>query len=771
MSRIDIGQNILKPTTVPATAEGFLSLSSDKQTGDICAELADALENCRRGELQKADYQTMKTELKRRLHFYTPHAHFLKGYKSNEGEPVDSGKVIIDFDNNSIGEQVYFKYLAGRERELGINMVNISVSGNGFAILADIPEGLTRQQAQAWLSDLVGGIEYDKAVHELERAIYIPCREYILYLDEELMFGDELHPAKLSAEELERWQKVEQKPVTTQPAQTVATAPAISAVEPSTRALAVFDNTLMMVGLDLPTLNQEGVRHNTLKLLLPTLCQMMTEAELMGVLTLKMPDYSKERDCRELVSNFYAKYVDPSRPMTLQQKEIFLKSLKVAEEPKEADDVALAEDTKLQQPHWIINPRVMPIGLKESLKGNPQSVHMPVIVGLMPLAMALASDVTVRYCDKRIHHLGGMAIIKAEQSGNKTAVETAVGLWLRHIRMEDDAARVREDEVKAENKRRRARKEPELPEPKTVIREVPVTISCSKLLKRLKQAEGKTLFSFSPEMDTLLKSNGAGSWSAKYDIYREAFDRSRWGQDYNGEQSESGMVNVAYNLTIMGTPGQIRRCFHGDNVENGLSGRVLLSEINDDLYAKMPHFDEPSTEDVEHIDQAVAKLRAASGFYDTPRLRRAIDRWVENVRKKASKDDNRAMGVFRKRSAIIGFRCGVVFMLLAGKESKACIDFAVMMAEYTLHMQIKNFGRTLLKQLAKDSDEAVNCTPNSIVYDDLPTRFTMFDLRALKGPELTDAALYTIIHRWTKEGWIRKEGKTFVKTLAKDEES
>lgn len=765
MSKIDIGTSILKPTTVPATAEGFLALAGDKLTGDICAELADALENCRRGELQKADYQTMKTELKRGLHFYTPHAHFLKGYKSAEGEPVDSGKVVIDFDNYGAGEQVYFKYLAGRERELGINMVNISVSGNGFAILADIPEGLTRQQAQAWLSDLVGGIEYDKAVHELERAIYIPCREYILYMDEELMFGDENHPAKLSAEELERWQKVGQKTAVAQPSPTDSTS---AIVEPSTRALAVFDNTLMMVGLDLPTLNQIGVRHNTLRLLLPTLCQMMTEQELMGVLTLKMPDYSKERDCRELVSNFYAKYVDPSRPMTMQQKEIFLKSLKVTDNSTPADATP-QEDTKPQpQQRWIINPRVMPIGLKESLKGNPQSVHMPVIVGLMPLAMALASDVTVRYCDKRIHHLGGMAVIKAEQSGNKTAVETAVGLWLRHIRMEDNAARTREDEIKAENKRRRARKEPELPEPKTVIREVPVTISCSKLLKRLKQAEGKTLFSFCPEMQTLLKSNGAGSWSAKYDIYREAFDRSYWGQDYNGEQSESGMVNVAYNLTVMGTPGQIRRCFHDDNVENGLSGRVLLSEINDDLYAKMPHFEEPSAEDVERIDQAVAKLCAASGFYDTPRLRRAIDRWVEGVRKNASKDDNRAMGVFRKRSAIIGFRCGVVFMLLAGKESKACVDFAVMMAEYTLHMQVKNFGRTLLKQMAKDSDEAVNCTPNSIVYDDLPSSFTMANLRSLKGSEVTDAALYTIIHRWTKEGWIRKEGKTFVKTIQQE---
>lgn len=66
----------------------------------------------------------------------------------------------------------------------------------------------------------------------------------------------------------------------------------------------------------------------------------------------------------------------------------------------------------------------LPIGMKETVMLNPPSVHIPVLVGLMPLAMALASDVTVRYIDNRIHYLGGMAVIKAEQSGQKTAVET-----------------------------------------------------------------------------------------------------------------------------------------------------------------------------------------------------------------------------------------------------------------------------------------------------------------------------------------------------------
>jgi len=755
MSRIDIGQNILMPTTVPATAEGFLALAGDKLTGDICAELADALENCRRGEIQKTDYQTLKAELKRRLHFYTPHAHFLKGYKSSEGEPEDSGKVLVDFDNYGAGKQVYEKYIKGRERELGINMVNISVSGNGFAILADIPEGLTRQQAQQWISDLVGGIPYDKAVHELERGIYIPCREYILYIDEELMFSDELHPAKLSDEELKKYQQNDTKeaiPLCKQLRNSQAL------LEPSNRSLAIFDDTLSMVGLDLLTLNREGLRHNTLKLLLPTLCQMMTQQELLAVLQKKMPDYSKEQDCQVLVSNFYAKYVDPNRPMTLQQKQVFLNSLKVAEDITAAD-----VEQKPQQTQWAIAPRQLPIGLKESITGNPDFLSMPSIVGIMPLCMAMASDVTVRYIDKRIHNLGGMAIINTEQANHKGLIEYLVNVWLRIVRKEDDLVLEREDEVKAKNKLRKQSERGEA-EPMEVVREVPITISCSKLLRRLKAAKGKTLYSFSPEMDTLLKTNGAGSWSAKYDAYRYSFDRSRWGQDYNGEQSESGRVNIAYNWTILSTPGQLHKCFKDDNVENGLSGRVMLSEIPYDPFAPLVVYHELTEKEQQRIDQAVEILRSASGFYDTPRLRRAIDRWVENVRIKAAKSGDLVAANYRKRAAVIGFRCGVVYMLLAGKESKACVDFAIKMADYTLYMQCKTFGRQFMKQKAKTNEDGEKYTINENVFDGLPSRFTMADLRARKGTELTNNALYTIIHRWKQEGWIKKEGKAFVKT-------
>ena len=757
MSRIDLGDNIRKPKTVPATVEGFNKRVDSEKTGRICSELADILEQHLRGELSKEDYKTKKAELKLGDGFYTPHAHFQKGYKSNEGEPVDSGKAIIDLDGCQNFAELYSKQLMGRERELGINMVNRSVSGTGGHVLFDIPEGLTRQEAQAWMAHLLGDVDYDKAVHEPERAVYLPCREYILYIDEELMFSDELHPAKLSEGELRSMMAEVRGKMAEAGSQPSDINPQTSAiVEPSARALAAFDETLKMTELDLETLNRDGVRHNTLKLLLPTLCQMMPREELMGVLQQKMPEYSKEQDCQTLVSNFYDKYVDQNRPMNLKQKEVFLRSLKAGSETGSAS-VHKSEAMK-------IDVSKLPIGLKESLKPYPQNMWPALIVGQMPALMALADGVTYRYCDGKTSYLGGMAIILGEQASNKSAIEEAVERWLVDLRRDDDLVREREDKVREANRRRKANERAQ-EAPKEVIRVVPITISCSKLLKRLKQSQGHSLYSICTEAETLLKSNGGGSWAQKWDIYRNAFARERWGVDYNSDQSESGDVRVAYSWTILGTPRTTKKMFSGrneSNAENGLSSRMMLSEMPDGLFEKITVFKDLSEADQNRISQATALLRTASGFYDTPRIRKAIDRWLEEKRIESSMEIDTIKDRFRRRAGVIGFRCGVVFMLLAGKESNACVDFAVKMAEYTLQMQLKVFGPLLAKHYNNSEDNGYT-TVNGNIYNLLPSPFTMQDLRRLKGNEFSDSALYSIISRWKTDGWVEKEGKSWTK--------
>ena len=749
MARFDIGRNIKNPTTVPVTVEGFRQMMNDVTVGRICAELADLYEQYLRGQLKQEEYHQLKNELKLRLPFYTPHAHFCGGYKAGDKDPVDSGKDLLDVDKNADGEQLYEKHLKGRERQLGINAVYTTASGNGFAVFFDIPEGLTRQQAQAWMAHQLGDVEYDHGVHDITRAAYIPCSEYFRYLDEEVMFSDELHPAKLSDDELHHWQQIETNPVSkaVAPSETATTI-----VEATSRTLFAFDETLKMVGLTIDQLNREGLRHNTLKLLLPTLCQMMTEGELMGVLSVRMTDYRRDKDCKTLVHDFYEKYVDAARPMTQKQRDLFLRSLKVLAE-SHSEQVGDDNDTKP-----LIARKSLPQALQASLRPYPDTFIMPHLTGLMPALMSLADGVTVRYCDGKIHHLASMAIIMAEQSSNKSTISDIVDIWMDGLRKEDDIAREKEDKTRARNSVRKASERGE-EAPKDVIRIVPVTISCSRLLKRLKQAKGHTLYSICPEIDTLRKTNGAGSWSAKYDIYRVAFDHSRWGQDFNSDQAESGEVEVGYNWTIMGTPGSVAKCFKGDNVENGLSSRIMLSEMPDNAFAKITVFKDLSEADLKRIQQAAQLLREANGFCDTPRLRKAINQWLEEKRIKAAKSFDRVTDVYRRRAGVIGFRCGVICMLLFGKENNACLNIAVNMAEYTLRQQVKFFGPLLTKQYNNDQENEQQSTVNTNIFDQLPSPFTLEDLRRLKGSEFSQGTSYTIVSRWKKLGWIEKTGK------------
>lgn len=322
---------------------------------------------------------------------------------------------------------------------------------------------------------------------------------------------------------------------------------------------------------------------------------------------------------------------------------------------------------------------------------------------------------------------------------------------------EDERAREIEDQWKEAKRGRKANeKAPE--DPCVTVRSVPATISCSTLLRRFKNSQGHTLWTFCSELDTLRKTNGAGSWSSKYDIYRLGFDNDIWGQDYNSDQAVSGVVHVGYNFSILGTYGALRKCFKGDNVENGLSSRIILAEMPDTAFSKMPTYGQTTAEASKAIDKAVTLLRSKSGFIDTPKLREAIGEWVEQKRLEAMADADLVKDTYRKRSAVIGFRCGVVAMLLAGDETDSVIKFATFMAQYVLDEQLSVFGDALQSEFKKAANEARRQTKNNCIFDALPPTFTIDDLQQVKGAKMARRSLQMIISRWKASGWIVKSG-------------
>lgn len=428
----------------------------------------------------------------------------------------------------------------------------------------------------------------------------------------------------------------------------------------------------------------------------------------------------------------------------------------------------------------------LPEAFEASLAPQPEKVKFPTLCGIMPMAQTYASDVKVRYCDGKFQRLNGMSCIIAEQGGLKSGVKDIISIWKQPLEDSDQAAREAEDAFKELRANRKAN-EKLPPAPKDPVIGVTATISCSSLLKRFKRAKGRHLFSICEEIDTVRKTNGAGSWSAKYDVYRLSFDNGEWGQDYNSDQAESGVVNVAYNWTFMGTPQAMMKCFaQNGSVENGLTGRVWHSVIPPSRYEHMPKYKEMDQSHIDAILRGVDILKTAKGYVDTPRLRRAAEKWCDGKADEAGEHKDDVVDTFRKRAAVIGFRAGVVFHILEtgeallkqGKEltedfmkdaveSSNCVDFAILVADHALKYQCLLYGSQLLSDRKSVNDNAGTYqSRNKNLYEELSDEFDFERLVELR-PGTKYNALRTMVYKWKRDGLITDVKKnTWRKTSA-----
>ncbi|MCH3980816.1 MAG: hypothetical protein LKE41_02665 [Prevotella sp.] len=785
--------NIRSHRTVPCTADILHAVMRSAIVAKTCAEIADCREQVLRGEMLREDFETKKSELKRRLPAFCFHAHFKNGRRLN-ADAVPSGLSILDIDHIPSPEVFFNENVKPHTQELGIVLVHKTPSGEGLRLVFAIPQGMGLVEAQQWLARQIGLDAFDEACKDLARCSFAVPDDYVLFCNEEGLFGNQ-SPALPRTEggngknpsdgprglegkssSLPQEDNGGMKPPFSQ---------AANLAQPVVRQLFVFDLCREQAGLKDVDINARGSRHNSLLAILSVgAARLLSEAEAMAVAKERMPEFFAEADCRQLIHDFYAKYHDDSKIMSATVQRINARAEQLAKQAQgkggkareeegeeEAEPAGVAAASQTTAPQSGIPP--IP-GLKQSLTGVPEQMRMSVICALLPMAASYADDVTFRYCDGREQRLGLMSIVVGEQASGKSVCKDIIDLWRQPMDEDDEQGRRKEDEWKKKRKNRRANERLD-PEPEVLIRDVPITISCSTLLKRLKNAQGHTLYSFCSELDTLRKTNGAGSWSSKYDIYRLAFDHDEWGQDYNSDQAESGMVSVGYNWTILGTYGAFRKCFKGENIENGLSSRIIVSEMPESAFAPMPMFQGHRNRDAQAILNAVNTLRAKHGFVDTPRLRKAIAAWVEDKRQLAMERIDRVMDTYRRRAAVIGMRCGVVAYLLSDeKETRNVIDFALIMAEYVLSEQCHLFGDVLRKQYAADADDIQRNTKNRAVFDRLADTFTSHDILTLKN-DVSNSAVRNIIMRWREAGWVEplprqrgEKGKKYKKVKAAD---
>ena len=715
---------------LPANREEWEALRRESWLAQMCARI------------EKGD-----DELKHRLPVWTPHcAEFKDNHRSIADAVKPLNRLMLDFDEKGHTDEICARLM--EKSPLVPLLIEESVR-RGTHVLVELPDGMTPEEAQQLMQEATG-FTPDAAVKDVSRCIYMVPEDHTKYVSEKLFEACNLGPGpETKSQGTGQSEKCNLGPGPRSESQGTGDPQKFKGIP----YISIIAEWWRRNGGE-PQAGERNVKLHKLAVNLRAICDNKRE-----VLMQVMPRFGlTDAELRSVVDS--ACKEEPKGISKVMQGIIDALELGIPTDEIE-DAEAVQEETGVK-----VNVKALPIGLKESLVGVPVSMHMPVLCGIMPICGAYADGVEVEYCDGNVHRLGLMAIIHGEQASNKSVVKNAIDVWKRQFDEEDALARKREEEWKERKKGRKANeKAPE--DPHVLIRQVPVTVSCSTLLKRFKNSGGHTLYSFGEELDTLRKTNGAGSWSSKYDIYRLSFDRGEWGQDYNSDAAESGVVKVAYNWTMLGTNGALRKCFKADNIENGLSSRVMLAEMPDCSFSKMPKFGKRSAEDEARIQEAVTRLRSFTGLLDVPRLRKAIEAWVEEKRVEAAKDIDHVKDTYRKRAAVIGFRCGVIFHILSGAahESKACLDFALMMAEYCLKQQIKAFGEALESQFVDARDECIRYGSNHSIFDQLAPAFTMDDLRALKRGFCNEAGLRKIISRWYRDHWIEKTDKTHWRKL------
>lgn len=198
-----ISNNVKSRVVRTCTPELFRGVIDSPLVAGICAEIEDALEATRRGEMSKEDFDTLKAERKKMLPVITPHATFKNGRRLN-ADAVPSGLSMYDVDHITDPRGYYKAHVEGREKELGVVLAHVTPSTEGLRLLFVIENGELKNEnykdknttgsvlaeAQRRMSEQLGDANYDGAVKDLARCSFLVPRDYILYLDEKALFAE-----------------------------------------------------------------------------------------------------------------------------------------------------------------------------------------------------------------------------------------------------------------------------------------------------------------------------------------------------------------------------------------------------------------------------------------------------------------------------------------------------------------------------------------------------------------------------------------------------
>jgi len=663
-----------------------------------------------------------------------------------------------DFDHMADDPRAFYESnVDPRKDELHIVLAHITPRGEGLRLVTELQKGETIAECQERVATLLG-LERDTQIKDASRISFIPSEKYFLYIDEAKLFDRVIEVE----EEEEKAEKEESS--------TPSTAAGISTPQHTlpfregqgVGSSPLFAQETKYQGIPYARIIEEvlkqmtetgkpdvGKRNNTLYSLV--LCIRPLTGINTGTVTRLVEPYfeglSHDEISKTVASALFAK-----GSFTISKAmQILLNELR--------QDCITGEAVSL--PTITTMPKIM----QKIVDCYPAKIREAVILSSLSMLGTYSTYARAKYLDNSIHSTTIFAHTVAKWGRGKGYMSDLQKKLLSRLQEEDDIVRdeledARLEQVNAANQGGKIKRNPKCAP--RFLGEDTTTVTMYKYLDALK---GKHAIVFSEEITQLI-TNSKGCYGDLKSFFLKGFDNARMTHETASNDTPNYVIPEAcINFCTSSTFENTLKFF---TLDDGMASRVAFTTFPSKLDDKYPVYLELKPKDQAMLDDVITRLMSEGGgekvFYNLPKLRKAIDGFIDTANAIYRDGADAAYRQFANRAAVIGFRAGLLAYLIEGHhESKTVIEFALQVANYVRELQYILFGKQMNKSEQTDI-VATRQGANKSLLSEMPSTFTRQDIKnVLISQGRNPDNVRTIVMRWKENNQIREEDGVITK--------
>ena len=737
------------------------------QVARTCAEIEDALEAYRRGNLTQDEFETMKGKLKKRLPILTLHATFANGRRKND-DAVPSGLSMYDLDHIPNPREKWAE-IESRKEELGILLAHITPSTEGLRLAFVMPKGMSLAEAQAWMASQLGDDKYDACVKDYARSSFVVPREYVLYLDVDALFcspqsnteshgvlnchADGMEAPQSNTESygvLNNRADEKNKKLCETPCDSV-----VNKTYPQTYEDIPYESIVEVLEEQMGGEPEHGSRNNFIFSMACHLRHVCNDDATWIAQILPTYGEAKEKWLGSIKSAC-------ARNQTKSMPRILKRVLAICKQRQEEETDSDSSSNGMEPPKMPV--RLPPL-IKLLVSKTPKIYRPAVAHAVFPALATHLWKTTFRYIDNVEHEATLMNVLMAGTGAGKNCISEPINHIMKDIRKRDAENLQREKEWKAEMQTKGANKDKRKRPEGLIIQEMDPDTTNAAFVQRLADAEERFLYAKMNEIDQFdaLKTNG--NKKAHFQIMCLAFDPGNiYGQTRVGTGSVSERVCIRFNWNASTTIYKGQSYFRSVLTDGPISRINFCTIPEQPIGADIPVYGSYDSAFDEELRPYIERLTKARGLIECRGARLLAKKLKEENAEFARLSQSRVYENLSFRANVIAYlKAMVLFVAQGGVWDKVTEDFIRWSLKYDLWCKMHFFGDSI-EEVEYIGIKKKKRGPQNLL-DLLPDVFTREEAQQMRHRQgITTGNLSQMLATWKSRNYIEMYGPEMPKS-------